>query len=42
MEMLFEQTTSNDLVLCPGYFIFSKNVIDNLNEDSERLKAITA
>lgn len=32
-----EQTTNDDLVLCPEYFIFSKNVIGNLNEDCERL-----
>lgn len=32
-----EGATNNDSVLCPKYFIFSKNVIGNLNEDCERL-----
>lgn len=35
MKQWKEQTTK--LVLCPEYFIFSKNVIGNLNEDCERL-----
>lgn len=36
MKQWKEQTT-NDLVLCPKYFIFSQNVIGNLNKDCERL-----
>ena len=32
-----ERTTNDDWVLCPEYCILSKNVIDNLNEDCERL-----
>lgn len=32
-----ERTTNDDLVLCPEYFIPSKNVIGSLNEDCERL-----
>lgn len=31
------ERTTNDLVLCPKYFIFSQNVIGNLNKDCERL-----
>ena len=32
-----ERTTNDDFVLCPEYFILSKNVIGNLHEDRERL-----
>ena len=38
-----ERTTNDDLVLCPEYFILSKNVIGNLNEDvRDCLKAVNA
>lgn len=37
MVKQWKEQTCGDLVLCPEYFIFSKNVIGNLNEDCERL-----
>lgn len=37
MVKQWKEQTTNDLVLCPKYFIFSQNVIGNLNEDCERL-----
>lgn len=37
MVKQWKEQTTNDLVLCPEDFIFSKNVIGDMNEDRERL-----